>query len=92
MLQKGFASHFRRIGDAYAWWMALSQGEQAEFHIAGQKLIIEKSDELSPFKHRDLIQALNKANRHRLERLDGDVPEAKRFCKGRSRLKTLLGT
>jgi antitoxin component of MazEF toxin-antitoxin module len=66
-----------RIPAAIAKQMALSEGEQVEFHIDGQKLIIEKSDEVSPFRHSDLVKALKKARRHRLEKVDYGAPRGK---------------
>jgi antitoxin component of MazEF toxin-antitoxin module len=66
-----------RIPAAIAKQMALSEGEQVEFHIDGQKLIIEKSDEVSPFRHSDLVKALKKAKRQRLEKVDYGAPRGK---------------
>ena len=63
-----------RIPAAIAKQMALSVGEQVQFHIDGQKLIIEKSDEVSPFSHRDLVRALKKAKRQRVEKADYGAP------------------
>jgi hypothetical protein len=39
-----------------------------EFHFDGEKLIIEKSDEVSPSSHRDLVSALKRAKRQRHEK------------------------
>jgi antitoxin component of MazEF toxin-antitoxin module len=66
-----------RIPAAIAKQMALSEGEQVEFHIDGAKLIIEKSDELAPFKHSDLVKALKRAKRQRLRSVDFGVPRGK---------------
>jgi antitoxin component of MazEF toxin-antitoxin module len=66
-----------RIPAAIAKQMALSVGEQVEFHIDGQKLIIEKSDEVSPFKHSDLVKALKRAKRRPVERVEYGAPRGK---------------
>jgi antitoxin component of MazEF toxin-antitoxin module len=63
-----------RIPAAIAKQMALSVGEQVEFHFDGEKLIIEKSDEVSPFSHRDLMRALKRAKRQRQEKVDFGAP------------------
>jgi antitoxin component of MazEF toxin-antitoxin module len=57
--------------------MALNVGEQVEFHFDGEKLIIEKSDEVSPFNHRDLVRALKRAQRQRAEKVDFGAPRGK---------------
>jgi antitoxin component of MazEF toxin-antitoxin module len=66
-----------RIPAAIAKQMALSVGAQVEFHIDGQKLIIEKSAEVSPFSHRDLVQALKRAKRQGIQRVDYGTPRGK---------------
>jgi antitoxin component of MazEF toxin-antitoxin module len=66
-----------RIPAAIAKQMALSEGEQVEFHIDDQKLIIEKSDEVSPFSHRDLVKALKRAKRRPVDRVDYGTPRGK---------------
>jgi antitoxin component of MazEF toxin-antitoxin module len=66
-----------RIPAAIAKQMALSVGEQVEFHFDGEKLIIEKSDEVSPFSHRDLMRALKRAKRRRQEKVDFGAPRGK---------------
>ena len=66
-----------RIPAAVAKQMALSEGEQVEFHIDGEKLIIEKSDEVSPFSLRDLMSALKRAKRQRHEKVDFGAPRGK---------------
>ena len=66
-----------RIPAAIAKQMALSVGEQVEFHFDGEKLIIEKSDEVSPFSHRDLMRALKRAKRQRQERVDFGAPRGR---------------
>jgi antitoxin component of MazEF toxin-antitoxin module len=66
-----------RIPAAIAKQMALSEGEQVEFHIDGEKLIIEKSDEVSHFKHSDLVKALKRAKRRPVESLDYGAPRGK---------------
>jgi len=48
-----------------------------EFHFDGEKLIIEKSDEVSPFNHRDLMRALKRAKRQRQEKVDFGAPRGK---------------
>lgn len=59
-----------RIPAAIAKQMALSEGEQVEFHFDGAKLIIEKAKEVAPFTHRDLVKALKRAKRQRLQSVD----------------------
>jgi antitoxin component of MazEF toxin-antitoxin module len=66
-----------RIPAAIAKQMALSEGEQVEFHFDGEKLIIEKSEEVSPFKHTDLVKALKRAKRQRLGDVDFGAPRGK---------------
>jgi antitoxin component of MazEF toxin-antitoxin module len=66
-----------RIPSAIAKQMALSVGEQVEFHFDGEKLIIEKSDEVSPFSHRDLMRALKRAKRQRQEKVDFGAPRGR---------------
>src|SRR5277367_5563796 len=66
-----------RIPAAIARQMALNVGEQVEFHFDGEKLIIEKSDEVSPFNHRDLVRALKQAKRQRMEKIEFGAPRGK---------------
>ena len=63
-----------RIPAAIARQMALNVGEQVEFHFYGEKLIIEKYVEASPFNHRDLVRALKQAKQQRLENIDFGAP------------------
>jgi hypothetical protein len=51
--------------------------KQVEFHFDGEKLIIEKSDEVSLFSHRDLMRALKRAKRQRPEKVDLGAPRGK---------------
>lgn len=66
-----------RIPAAIAKQMALNVGAQVEFHFDGDRLIIEKSDEVPPFNHRDLVRALKRARRQRLEKIDFGAPRGK---------------
>jgi len=66
-----------RIPAAIAKQMALSEGEQVEFRLDGEKLVIEKSEEVSPFKHSDLIKALKQAKRQRVGNVDFGAPRGK---------------
>jgi antitoxin component of MazEF toxin-antitoxin module len=63
-----------RIPAAIAKQMSLSEGEQVEFYIDGEKLIIEKSQEVAPFKPSDLVKALKRAKRQRLDDVDLGAP------------------
>jgi antitoxin component of MazEF toxin-antitoxin module len=66
-----------RIPAAIAKQMALSEGEQVKFRLDGEKLVIEKSEEVSPFKRSDLVKALKRAKRQRVENVDFGAPRGK---------------
>jgi hypothetical protein len=46
-------------------------------HIDGRNLIIDKSEEVTPFSHRDLVKALKKTKRQRMQSIDFGVPRGK---------------
>jgi antitoxin component of MazEF toxin-antitoxin module len=50
-----------RIPSAIAKQMNIFEGAEVEFRIDGQRLIIEKADEVPRFTHHDLVKALKKA-------------------------------
>jgi antitoxin component of MazEF toxin-antitoxin module len=66
-----------RIPASIAKQMDLNAGEQVKFYFDGDKLTIEKSDEVSPFNHRDLVRALKLAKRQRPEKVDLGAPRGK---------------
>ena len=66
-----------RIPAAIAKQMALNVGGQVELHFDGERLIIKKSDEVSPFSQRDLVRALKQAKRQRSEKIDFGAPRGK---------------
>ena len=71
------AQDFRGIPAAIAKQMSLSEGERVDFYIDGEKLIIEKSQEVAPFKPSDLVKALKRAKRQRLDDVDLGAPRGK---------------
>lgn len=52
-----------RIPSAIAKQMNIVEGAEVEFRIDGERLIIEKTDEVPRFTHHDLIKALKKVKR-----------------------------
>lgn len=56
-----------RIPSAIAKQMNIVEGAEVEFRIDGEQLIIEKADEVPRFTHRDLVKALRRVKRERVE-------------------------
>jgi antitoxin MazE len=56
-----------RIPAAVAKQLNINEGAQVEFHVDGNRLVIEKAEQSPRFTHRDLVKALRRAQRHRLD-------------------------
>jgi antitoxin MazE len=56
-----------RIPSAIAKQLNIREGAEVEFHVDGNRLVIEKADKVPRFTHRDLVKALRKAKKHRLD-------------------------
>jgi len=56
-----------RIPSAIAKQLNIREGAEVEFHIDGNRLVIEKADKVPRFTHRDLVKALRKAKKHPLD-------------------------
>ena len=56
-----------RIPSAIAKQLNIREGAEVEFHIDGNRLIIEKADKVPRFTHRDLVKALRRVKKHPLD-------------------------
>ena len=52
-----------RVPAAIAKQMEIGEGDEVEFHIDGQRLVIEKAAQMPKFTHRDLLKSLRKAKK-----------------------------
>lgn len=56
-----------RIPSAIAKQMDINEGAQVVFHIDGQRLVVEKAEQMPKFTHLDLVKALRKAKKHLID-------------------------
>jgi len=56
-----------RLPSAIAKQMNINEGAEVEFHLEGDRLVIAKADRIPRFTHRDLVKALRKAKKQRLD-------------------------
>jgi antitoxin MazE len=56
-----------RLPSAIAKQMNINEGVEVEFHVDGNRLVIQKAERIPRFTHRDLVKALSKAKKYRLD-------------------------
>ena len=56
-----------RIPAAIAKQMQIDEGATVEFRIDGERLVIEKAQEVPKFTHQELVKALRKAKKNLID-------------------------